>query len=1674
MSSTSTHNIHVVVTTTGLDTTRTALNTMSTSSGMAQKSLDGLGNTMNQTTGYNNKLRTGIIDLGSQTTKTTGVTNTYGKAVDTAGQKTQGLAAKFQGNKGAIFAFAGMGAAGFEAIGMFGMYQAAADKLGQAQDVVNKLVAEGAQGTAAYKKATEDVADAQRGYNFIIRNLALSFGDLVPFTLLAINAIVKMKETVAGSKTAIDAASTSMGSLGTAAKATGTTGIAPLVTQVATAGTGLTALGTSGRSAVSQGLNPLQQSAVGLGNSISTLDLGVRNTTSSTDELLTSTGKSAKGIDTMGTSIKSTSSFIGSKGTGLVAGVSALDLVMNKSQSTSSKFSRAFTDIGTNIKSLPGIFTNIGSSIAGFFTNFSGSMSKFGTILKGAGAAAMAFSKTMLLAFLSNPITAAIALISAAVLALITDFGGFRTAVNGIGKAIGDAIPPLKGILTYLGEAGNGALDAAASFLGVETQAQKTAKQAQVLADVLRDDMVQSLTEVVQVGKELQNLDAVVAQFEKLRTEIDSVTITTDIFGTKSVKNLNLFATSFETSMALIPKKSAESKAAIAEMHLVINELAKGYANTEDAQKLLDAALTKVTNSLGNQVAVGAKDIKSKEDQASGASKVQNATLGMSKEVDSFADALSLANLEGSKAKTVAQENEQALIAWTQKMGISIKNSDLQAESMRLWVSEMLPIAGHLDEIGHLIAFNNETGIEWGKTIDNITNQHKIMGNLGNQVWAEMKAAIDRVGAEAFPTIESSLELLKTLYPEIGKVAEEHWEAEKQKMIENGQYTEQLGETKKKTSKEAKTEEEKYTDSLQKTADQIALKAKQLQIEVDIQNLSNESKSVAVKFAEDEKKKIDDTRASLQQLALARGMDIENIEVSNEALIEHIKNNKLARVSEDEIQQALVELKAAREEDVRASALQNAVGHEVIATMKETIPVTQMTGEGIMQLVDTYFEIENATGIAADSIGLWYAELQKGEAINDASIKKMLELAKGIGVEIPSSIQDSVPDMQNYVSQILRIGDAAKKMKDDALAAFDELRNKAKSGLEKIFSDALGEDGDNVKKAIKGLDKIGTGIDSLNAKQIVIDAFLNDENYENDVDSLSEIIEKEYGDIAVLSQSQGFSVGDTFAENLRDAVGKKGKPVADQVDTIWAQVKASAAPGDTGNDLIARFGEALKKAGVIEAAIKAGATDPVLAELGLIPPQAAKAGTQVSSQIASGINSGKGVVKTAGTEIANEVASGIDSGKATITQAATLSIKDPITGEIKQIPIAAGTELAGVPGIFNQTFLDASTQAGTQLAGVVTNVHTKMSSMSTSVATYSESMNINFVTAIQNMAIPLLPFGEAIVALQTIISNLSSNIATYTESMTANINAWLMTTSNGFVDYVVIIKNGIQQVFSDLSSNIATYSKSMTDNINNWLIETSNGFVDYVAIIKNGIQKAFSDLSSNVATYMKSMTTNIENWSDTTTTSMDEVMSSTSDTNDELSNMSSSVASYMKSMSSHVSSFASEFSNSMSKVQSQAEEATSAVEDLQSAIDNLKDKEITIHVGLEGPGVGFMRHGGSTLNIGGPSYAAGGATWIQKTPKKIGNTHVAETFPEIISAIPLDPKEKNSPFHDLDMNIPVPLVNTAIQQPRGGGGGGPSVTQGDLYVTVTLPNGEVLARAVKPYMLNNYSGITSS
>lgn len=184
--------------------------------------------------------------------QTATVIDDFGKKTDATGKKMDGIASKFQRNKGTIFGLTMLSSGLIEAAGMWSMYgdqmntvkaaeaelqkiqktsiedtkaykdamihkaealekiaalekagktdtvayQKAKEKLAQAEAELTEMQEKGIEGTEDYKKASEDLADAQKGLRFVQRNMILSMTDLIPMTLLAASGFIGLKDSL--------------------------------------------------------------------------------------------------------------------------------------------------------------------------------------------------------------------------------------------------------------------------------------------------------------------------------------------------------------------------------------------------------------------------------------------------------------------------------------------------------------------------------------------------------------------------------------------------------------------------------------------------------------------------------------------------------------------------------------------------------------------------------------------------------------------------------------------------------------------------------------------------------------------------------------------------------------------------------------------------------------------------------------------------------------------------------------------------------------------------------------------------------------------------------------------------------------------------------------------------------------------------------------------------------------------------------------------------------------------------------------------------------------------------------------------------------------------------------------------------------------------------------------
>jgi hypothetical protein len=1730
-----TRTILIVVKNSGIDQTNNALKSMATTSQTAAKSTDALGSSWQRTGAIGTKTTGTFTKFDSTARKTTATTNQFGAATDKAGSKVQGFAQKFQGNRGAIFAFIGMGTAGIEAIGMYGMYVSAADKVAEAQDRVNVLARLGQQETSAYSDATSDLAEAKRGLGFVLRNMVLSFGDLIPFMLLSVNAMLKMKTTVDSVIPSANAAGTAIQGLGTKASTA--------------ASTGVTAVGTA-TTAVAQHLDDF--------------DLSIRNAGIGTDDFGRATGVVVPELTKMGSTVQDNTKFIGTKGSGMVGGISALSLGMEQSTKTSTKFRTAFTQIGDHFKSIPNVLKGVGSSIAGFFTNFTGSMTKFGGVLKTAGVAAMGFSKTLLLAFLSNPITAAIAAISAAILALATDFGGIRTAINNFGVAVGNAIPALKGILQAISGVANGALDYVANLLGVKKSTDDAGNSA-----------IQASPKFVQLTTAIKDSQTLGPIFDGLRKQVAGLTQQTEEYTNKSIIGYEQVYTAADAALTPQQKQIPEVSKVMKELADATTEEAVKGKELGDVQANLNSILTKLQTALiGQSVKQNAANVAQM-----GGVKIANeaaaSTTHLSQETIALGTAMAIEAAQGKNVGVTLSENNKALKEWLSSNGIAIKDTEALTAADNKLLNELRAVAPALQTMGQHIELVDGRTIDWTKTLGNIVTANADLKASGNETWMAMKSSIDTYGIPGLEAVEAGIQLLEEAHHPLAETIRKSFEDYKAKLQESGKYVEYLGTTEEKRSKARETFAEKEKKDLQETSEEIGYKAEKYGILDEVQNKSIETQETIIKYYEDEIKAGAELVAKLQEMAMARGMSAEKVTESIPELVKYIETHKLERITIDEIAASYAKEIDSRSQASKAMGLQEATANVLLSKMKETIHVTGMSGEGLMKYVDIIYDAARANEIAADSVGLWYGELGKGQAVQEATRDKLIEFAELHDVKVPKAIKNgSVAAFQEYVDEVMNIAlktDEAMQMVQDAI---DEGVNHLSSTFGKISSDAGKAFSEGTKEFNKFLKETGLDPDNPLVLQGIVDMIMNDANFDDDFTGFTENLASKLGDLKGATKGEITNMVKDWNSTISSEMSDNPEAVAaiqKQSDDIIKTMNTILNSGQGVKPVeafVAAVGEVLGKDDAVKMAEQMGIRiPPALAAKLKAGAGAITSGTKegIYNPLDKVLSDGSKLAQTGGNTIANEVGKGLEQGRPMVTQNATLMV-DAITGEIKEVPPQAEQELKPVEGIFSQAFIDASNAAGTQLQTMVTKLHTAMSSMSTSVKTYSDSMAVNFgLGFLQKSADAISLFTPALTTLQQTFSTLSTSVMTYATSMKENLGIFVDESTIKLTELTDFVFGTVQLTFSNLSMNLLTYTTSMGENL---VIFTDNAILKLTELsdyILNILQFNFSNLSTSVATYMTSMGTNIDTFSQNSvkslTTLSNFVFGTVQKTFSNLStslatytksmganltkftsdgtkalgdlttkgvkvahtgfqNMSTSVATYSKSMTSNITSFvstsikqlaglsataigvgsnmgkmASQIKSAMSqassaiksfssaavsalkKVESAAKSATSALNAMAAAARKAKSAASGLRYG------GMMVTGGA-LDMS-ASYAQTGKSWVNTRPRKIGGVNISEFGkPELVQVTPLsnpsDPMDRaidytkvpGSKMENIPRKVETPNGFSANGRTGGVGGEGAQI-RGDLYITVKTQSGKVLAQEIQPYMLEGYSNITS-
>ena len=1629
------HDIIVQFSQLGLDQVNGSMKTFASTSGVATKSQDALGGALGQTQGAAIKLRSDIDKSEKTTTKANTTTGKYTQTQDKAASSTQSFAEKFRSNRGLIFSVTGIITAGIEAIGMFQNFQNALAKQHDAQDRLNALEREGITTGREYTQAQKDLDDANRSVTFALRIMALSMGDLIPFSLLLVNQFVNMRNASTAAKATQDALTASTNALNASTQATAGGGMAQIVTRAGQVTTGMGTMGT-----------------------------GMRGATTATEELFTSSGRLVTGFGPMGTAITRNTEFIGTRNSGLVGGMSALTLGMSNTEKQSGRFTDVFRRIGEGIRALPAHFTKAGSSIKGFFANFGTNMGKLPGLFKAAGSAVMGFGKTLLTAFISNPILGIITAIGVAISALIFDFGGFRTAINQAGVAIGNAIPPLKGLLEGIGAVMNGAFDAVAGFLGFETSAQKAAKAADALKEASLDPLIISLEKYLDLGNQFQNLNTIVDQFAAVRVEIMKLTDVVRVGFKDWVDNWNGVNNATTIALDNIKERSPQVQQAIDNLSNTMTFLEQNNIKAADSQRILTALWNQLIKVAGEDVDATKKNEEAKQELEKQIKLNSNTTSKNADTIRAMISAERDAERSGKNLSVQMSNAGKIITEYKDAVGLNVEENQKLIDSL-LDHAAIVALVGNENVKVKDTAFDVVASLEaWRDSNEKLSSQAQSDFSIIQRLVSQNKIELSEV-----PQL---IEAQKKENKELGEAIDFLYKNWLSQMDEAGKKLGELIDDAKEQGVTAVDVEKKIMEAEKQRRESIQLKAAELGIYNKIQGLTLETQENAIRLEEEHNKSMSKNRQTLEALAVARGLDYEGLKQNSAELVKYIMHNNLAEISIGDVATRLAVLKDAREQDQKATGLETLATEELAKALNINIPLQDASAKGIMALVQAHDDIHDAATIATDDILEWSSQLERNQAVEEATIEKLLQYAEIHGVDIPEAIrQKGIPAIKEYIERVLGLGDAAKKTAEEAKNAFNDLANQGSSAIEGLIKeDVLEGKGKAVKKILK---EIGVEANSLGGIQPIIKIAAETVDFEDKINSIPELIATMFNNVPPEAEAGADLLINTFASSAQDELGNKLPAIGETINGLWNYVKQENA-GASGTVLLKAFQEAINNPAVIAEAAKQGFIDPILLEtgrgLGLLPGEirpkmadavAAITGSQpmfmdaagnivtgVNDELIKGADQAPGAMEllvdkylgTAESKTQDATLTGSELGGNVLEGAdqAAENAADPMENlvnkylapakaspEPQQTGLKMGQDTATgvqtgvepIPGIFNQAFIDASVLGGATLAIIIQAVQQTMSNMSTSVATYSNSMKVNFTTALNEMATALPTLNEAVVLAQQTMSTLSTSVSTYANSMMTGITTFTT------------------QAIADLG---------LWDNA----METS--------------QQTASTLSTSVATYTNSMKTNINSFATSAKKDLGTVETATVDLREEASSLSSSISTYMSSMTSKISSFASSAVSNFGKVGQAAAKAAGEVEQLKKAIDSLKDKTVTITV---------------KYNVQGkPSGLQHGGTFIADEPTKISGVNVAETFPEIVNVIPLDPKEPNSPLNDITLNTPnitpnIPSLEGMPTTSAMGGGGSNVTVTGNLIATIQLPNGEAMAKVVKPYMLKGYSSI---
>lgn len=1040
--------------------------------------------------------------------------------------------------------------------------------------------------------------------------------------------------------------------------------------------------------------------------------------------------------------------------------VPALVTAFQKLNDSQSAFALKIKGLGSALK------TNL---ISGF-TGLKNVMIPLPEKFTSAGKSANTFGM-QLKALALNPFMIAITAVTTILTLFITNMFGARDAINAFGVWLGNTFPFLKGFLEYLGKAGDALVVAfGGSINQVTSDMQDFTPEALRAQEAIIEffSAVQNYKDIV----ELENrINALKASFGELqwKGQAAAQTIRTEF--------ISIFATD-------IPKASAAAQAKFLEIVKLLNDMERGTVSAAGSQKLLTQLIDEFTKIMGGEIETVAKSQDTKK-------KAQAANKGFESSVANIQAALAEEAESTKKANEVLSEQENIVFE------VAKANNDLDTTNKNV-VINMLKSVDALAAFGKNAVVAKDGTFDLDATLKKMAATQDLTRGKAKDLWGEILHGVT-TGKLTMQEAQIMVEAYQESFEEFGELGQEAIDGVTDKTKLSAEQLKVYDLIVKLLGVDTEETGKKSTKTWQEIQNDIDEAAKELGIYNDIQALSQEQQEEAIALKENEQKATEGVRSELLELARARGLDISAIGQSNFMLRDYIKNNELEEVTYSDVQNALTILTAKREEDAKKTDIQTKAMTQFVNQLGIGVDTTGLSVQGMESLIKSFDDFNNASTIATDDITTWRAELVTNQRVEAETMKQLGELANTMGVEIPQSVLDKgVPAVKEFLEAMAGIGPGAQKAADQAKKEFESMSQTVKKSLEGIISDKLGEDSDNVKKALKGIRKVTGDLNNLASQELIIDIFLNDDNIENDIDTMGEMLLDKFGKLRGATNTEALLIGEEWVENLNDQIGKKSPETVATVEKVWEMVKNSAKPGESGDVLLGKFQAALKNPNTLDVA-RASLNQPIetaLAEvLGITEEEAAK----ISPAL-------QGALKE-------------DEGD--LTSTADSSLKQPVIDAEGNIVTESETALDPVEGIFSQAFLDASQGAITQVILMMSDINK-----------YVEQLKLNVAGHFNEMKDFVL---ESMTALDTGIkegiwqslSDFSTSVDTYNKSMADNVEAFKDSAIQSYDATEENIKDGIWATASDFSKSIATYSDSMANNIDKFA-KSANKSLDSV------------------------------------------------------------------------------------------------------------------------------------------------------------------------------------------------------------------------------------------------------